>query len=107
MKAGVFNWLSTEYNVFKLHSQTHLYTTQALIDFPGRKFEITAVHSFNKSGMRPLVKSKTNVVTRNFKMSVSEIRKKYKLQEGLERYLFFVTDKNNKPIVIDCKKISN
>jgi len=106
MKAGVFNWLSQEYNVHKLHSQTHLYTTEELIDFPGRKFKIKAVFPFNKSGMRQLMKIKTNVVTRNFKMSVAEIRKKYKLQEGLERYLFFVTDKNNKPIVIDCNKIS-
>ena len=107
MKSGSFNWLSEYYKVAKLHSQTHLYTSEELIDFPGRKFKVIAVYPFTKSTMRPLVKIKTNVVTRNFKMNVAELRKKYKLQEGLERYLFFVTDKNNKPIVIDCNKISN
>lgn len=107
MKSGAFNWLSEHYKIAKLHAQTHLYTSNELIDFPGRKFEITVVYPFNKSAMRLLVKAKTNVVTRNFKISVAELRKKYKLQEGLERYLFFVTDKNNKAIVIDCNKISN
>ncbi len=107
MKAGMFNWLSEAFKAKKIHSQTHLYTTNEFIDFPGRKFEILAVYPFNKSAMRLLVKSKTNVVSKNFKMSVAEIRKKYKLQEGLEQYLFFVTDATNKPIVIECKKISN
>ncbi len=106
MKAGVFNWLSQNFKVEKLHALTHLYTSEELIEFPGRCFSITAILPFNKSGMRAIVKCKTNVVTRNFKMSVAELRKKYKLQEGLDRYLFFVTDHNNKPIVIDCKKIS-
>jgi len=107
MKAGVFNWLSAAFDTLKLHPQTHLYTSSKQIDFPGRKFEIIAVYPFTKSSMRSLIKSKTNVVSKNFKLSVAEIRKKYKLQEGLEYYLFFVTDSNNKPIVINCKKISN
>jgi len=107
MKAGIFNWVSENFNISKLHSQTHLYTSEELVDFPGRRFKITATYSFNKKEMKSLSKIKTNVVTRNFKMSVAEIRKKYKLQEGLERYLFFVTDKNDQSIVIDCNKVSN
>ncbi len=107
MKLGVFNWIAQQFKVCKLHSQTHLYTSEELLDFPGRRFKIKAVYPFNKSGMRPLIKTKTNVVTRNFKMSVADLRKKYKLQEGLDRYLFFVTDCNEKSIVIDCLKNSN
>ena len=107
MKAGMFNWLSKKFNIYKLHKQTHLYTSEQLIDFPGRKFEVIATYPFNKSSMRSFIKSKTNVVSKNFKLSVSEIRKKYKLQEGFENYLFFVTDHTNKSVVINCKKISN
>lgn len=107
MKAGLFNWISEAFDVAKLHRQTHLYTSEELIDFPGRKFEIIGTYPYNKSNMRPFIKLKTNVVSKNFKLSVAEIRKKYKLQEGLENYLFFVTDYTNKSVVINCKKISN
>lgn len=104
-KAGVFQWLSQEYKVAKLHVNTHLYTSDNLLDFPGRIFKVIAVLPYHKSIMKALVNSKTNVVTKNFKLSVADIRKKYKLKEGLNDYLFFVTDINNQPVVIQCLKI--
>ena len=47
------------------------------------------------------------MVTRNFKLSVAQLRKKYKLKEGEERFLFFTTNLHNQQIVIDCKKVTS
>lgn len=104
MKMGMFNWLTKAYEVPKLHPQTHLYTSSSLVAFPGRKFKVEGVFLFNKKNMKPFVKRKTNVVARNFKLTVAELRKKYQLQEGDQRYLFFVTNINQQSIVIDCVK---
>ncbi len=104
MKSGVFNWISEYYKVFKLHTNSHLYTSDIKVDFPGRSFKVISVSNYNKKIMKSFVGEKVNVVSRNFKETVAQLRKKYKLKEGTERYLFFTTDLNKKQIVIDCLK---
>ena len=106
MKTGAFNWLSENYKVAKLHFNSHLYTSEHLSYFPGKAFKVSQVYMYNKKTLKPLVGAKVNVVTRNFKLSVADLRKKYKFKEGAERFLFFTTDLNNEQIVIDCLKIS-
>ncbi len=105
LKAGTFKWLSVKYNVNKLHDHSHLYTNDKLIAFPGKRFKILQVLDFNKKNMKHFVKSNANVVTRNFKLSVAEIRKKFKIGEQKNRFLFFTTNYQNKQIVIECEKV--
>ena len=107
LKTGAFNWLSEEFKVGKLHRNSHLYTSENKINFPGRKFKVLQVNPFNKTVMKRFTGIKTNVVSRNFKQTVAQLRKKYKLKEGTDRYLFCTTDINNNQIIIDCIKISN
>ncbi len=104
MKTGAFNWISEYYKIFKLQTNSHLYTSDIKIDFPGKTFKVNSVSDYNKKMMKPFVGQKVNVVSRNFKETVAQLRKKYKLKEGSERYLFFTTDCNNNQIVIDCLK---
>lgn len=105
LKAGAFNILSTTLNVFKLHKHSHLYTSNQLIEFPGRCFKIEKIVSFNKKSFAKENITKANITTRNFPLSVSEIRKKLKVKDGGTIYLFFTTDLDSNKIILRCSKI--
>ena len=107
MKSGGFDKVSTIFNINKLHKHSHLYTSEDLIDFPGRAFEIEKVISYNKNDMKTvLVNQQANVTTRNFPDTVENIRKKWKIKNGGNLYCFFTTDKNDNKIVLICRKIT-
>lgn len=112
LKAGAFKSVAQRFNLFKLHPNSHLYTSDKLIEeFPGRTFEITDSFSPNNKNIK-YFKSQTtraNVSVRNFPMSVPEIRKKTKIKDGGSIYLFATTLNDNQKVWIVCKKapISN
>jgi hypothetical protein len=106
MKSGGFNTICDIFPVEKLHQHSHLYTSNAIIEFPGRIFEIENCFSYSKIDMKTFLENtKANVTTRNFPETVEAIRKKWKIKEGGNRYCFFTTDLNNSKIVLLCKKI--
>lgn len=106
MKSGGFNEVSNQYKLDKLHVNSHLYTSNNLIDFPGRIFEIMQNIPYSKNEMKStLQNSKANITTRNFPDTVENIRKKWKINDGGATYCFFTTDKNDNKIVLICKKI--
>lgn len=104
LKSGGFNTISNQLNIFKLQQHTHLYTSQDIIDFPGRTFKIEQIISYSKKALKQLAISKANITTRNFSENVQNIRKKHKIKDGGDFYLFFTTDLNDKKIVVICKK---
>ena len=106
LKAGAFQQISTHYKLDKLHQHSHLYTSENLIDFPGRIFKIIQTTSYNKKELTKLIPSrKANITTRNFPETVAQIRKKINIKDGGNQYLFFTTDLNNKLIVLICEKV--
>lgn len=106
LKSGAFDLLSNKMKLDKLNKNTHLYTSESLVDFPGRSFAIEKVVPYTKSEMRSaLTFKKANITTRNFPESVVTIRKKWKIADGGDEYLFFVTDLENKKEMIVCRKI--
>lgn len=106
LKIGVYNHLAIKFKVQKLHKHSHLYTSNELIDFPGRSFKIEQVIPYNKKEIKFLENTKCNVTTRNFPLKVEEIRKKHKIKDGGDVYAFFTTDLNNDKMVVICKKIT-
>lgn len=106
LKTGGYNQMAHTFNIHKLHKHSHLYTSEELIDFPGRSFKIEQVIPYNKKDIKFLENTKANVTTRNFPLKVEEIRKKHKIKDGGGMYLFFTTDLNNDKIVVICKKIT-
>ncbi|APY12610.1 SAM-dependent methyltransferase [Seonamhaeicola sp. S2-3] len=104
LKSGGFNEVSHQLNVYKLHQHSHLYTSNTLIKFPGRVFKIENVIPFNKKALKSLNLNKANITTRNFPETVAQIRKKFKIKDGGDTYLFFTTDLNNNKIVIVTQK---
>jgi len=106
MKSGGFDEVSSIFKINKLHKHSHLYTSEDLIDFPGRAFKIEKVISYNKNDMKTeLLNQQANITTRNFPDTVENIRKKWKIKNGGNLYCFFTTDKNDSKIVLICTKI--
>ena len=106
LKSGAFNLLSDKLKLNKLNRNTHLYTSETLKDFPGRRFLIEKVNPYTKSEMRLALNfRKANIATRNFPESVATLRKKWKIADGGNVYLFFVTNLNDKKEMLICSKV--
>ncbi len=104
LKSGGFNSLTNHFKVFKLHPHSHLYTSNQLITFPGRRFTVEDIIPYNKKTLKKSTIVKANISTRNFPESVAQIRKKHHIKDGGNLYLFFTTDLNGNKIVISAKK---
>jgi hypothetical protein len=106
MKSGGFEAVSELFNVSKLHQHSHLYTTEEITAFPGRKFQIDAMIPFQKKEIAHYIQGeKMNVSTRNFPIKPEEIKKKYKIQDGGTIFAFFTTNLNNEKIILLCTKL--
>lgn len=106
LKAGAYRSVAAQYGLHKLHPNSHLYTSSTLVqDFPGRAFSCQGISRYNKKELfARLPARKANITVRNFPESVADIRKKTGIKEGGSDYLFFTTDRHQKPIVIYCRK---
>ncbi len=107
LKAGAFRCVASRYGLQKLHSNSHLYTgDSALADFPGRSFEVIDHGGFGKHGEKKLFRygRKMNLTVRNFPASVAELRKRLKLAEGGDDYLFATTLADGEKQWILCRK---
>lgn len=102
LKAGGFKVAAVRYGLKKLHPHTHLYTSDTLVDFPGRRFKILQNINY-KPGKLPF--KKANVSTRNFPESVATIRKRNRIQDGGETYLFFVRTSTGSLRVLSCERL--
>lgn len=110
LKAGAYKTVASIYKVQKLHPNSHLYTSDTLIEkFPGRVFECKSVFSLNKKEIQKQLAGITqaNITVRNFPATVAELRKRLKLTEGGETYLFATTLKNEQKVIIQCAKIAD
>lgn len=105
LKSGAFNSVCQLLQVQKLHKHSHLYTSKKIVAFPGRRFEIKKVLAFNKKRFAKVGIKKANVTTRNFPLSVHDIRKKLNIKDGGEMYLFFTTNDKEEKIIIVCNKL--
>ncbi|VAV85602.1 SAM-dependent methyltransferase [hydrothermal vent metagenome] len=105
LKSGAFKTVSHKLKVNKLHKHSHLYTSTELIDFPGRRFKILETIPYNKKLVEKVLKNKkANISTRNFTETASQLKKKFKIKDGGNLYVFFTTNVNNEKIVVLCNK---
>ena len=107
MKACAFRSVAAQYGVEKLHPDSHLYTSESLVaDFPGRKFEVESWSTFSKKELKQFLSGmkKANLTVRNFPTTVADLRKRLKIAEGGDIYLFATTANDESHIIIKCKK---
>jgi 16S rRNA G966 N2-methylase RsmD len=108
MKSGAFKLISKQFSLHKLHKNTHLYTSVKLsVAFPGRIFEVQNQWGNSKKELKELAEKnpKANISTRNYPLSVDELRKKLKIKDGGDVYLFGCTVGYDEKVIIECKKL--
>ena len=109
MKAGCFGVLSERYDARMLSKNSHLFVSrEPIAAFPGRSFRIIAVSSFNKKELKRHLSgiTKANIATRNFPLSVAELRKRLKLKDGGETYIFATTLSDESHVLVITEKAS-
>ena len=107
MKAGCFGVLSERYGARMLSKNSHLFVSrEPIAAFPGRSFRIITVSSFNKKELKRHLSgiTKANIATRNFPLSVAELRKRLKLKDGGETYIFATTLSNESHVLVITEK---
>lgn len=108
LKAGAFKQIAVRYGVKKLHTSSHLYTSNQFIeDFPGRVFQVETLYPFSGKLCKGLSKiiPQANITVRNFPLTVDELRKRTKITDGGTVYLFATTLANGDKVLIQCSKL--
>ncbi|MDR2129925.1 MAG: SAM-dependent methyltransferase [Odoribacteraceae bacterium] len=107
LKAGAFKTVATRFNLGKLHPRSHLYTADRLVaTFPGRIFAVDETIDFSGKALKQLANRfpKAHLTTRNFTLSVAELRQKSGIKEGGELYLFATTLAQRGGVLLLCHK---
>ena len=110
MKAGCFAELCEQFHLEALALNSHLFVRvgdDKQEDFPGRKFQISAISSMNKREIREKLGgiAQANIAVRNFPMKPEELRRRLKMREGGDTYIFATTLADKKHVLIVCKHV--
>ena len=108
MKAGCFELLAQRFGTKQLDANSHLFVSDTDIpDFPGRRFIIEKTTSMNKRELKAVLEGVTsaNITVRNFPMSVAELRKKLRLKDGGDKFIFATTVANEGHKLFICHKM--
>ena len=106
MKGGCYRLLTLRFDIQKLHRNSHLYTSVDLVEnFPGRIFEIDDWAVYGKKATTLLDGvDKASIAIRNFPITVAELRKKLRIGDGDQVYLFATTLSDERKVIIKTIK---
>ena len=107
MKAGCFALIEQRFGVVQLERNSHLFVSdKEILGFPGRQFLIEKRTSMNKRELKAALADvdQANITVRNFPMSVAELRKRLKLKEGGDVYIFATTISDEGHQLLVCRK---
>lgn len=107
MKAGCFGLLESTFPVSQVSPNSHLFFADGMVEgFPGRAFRVRTVTTMNKKELRKALDgiAKANIATRNFPISPDNLRRKLKLKDGGETYIFATTTADNDHVLFVCDK---
>ena len=108
MKAGCFGLITHRYPVKALSTDSHLFTSsEAIADFPGRRFAVHAITSMNKKELARALAgiTRANVAVRNFPMSAQQLRHRLRLADGGDDYIFGTTAATGQRVLYLCHKM--
>ncbi len=108
LKSGAFKLIAQRFNLTKLHKHSHLYSSDTYHEnFPGRIFKIDKTYEFSGKLLKQLGKEipQANITTRNFQLSVAELRKRTHIKEGGEHYLFATTLTSERKVILLTHKV--
>ena len=108
MKAGCFEEVGNRYSIHQLSDNSHLFVSaDEIAEFPGRRFRIQSISSMNKQELKAALKDvlQANIAVRNFPLSAEQLRKKLKLRDGGDVYIFATTLPDGEHKLLLCRKI--
>lgn len=108
MKAGCFAELSERYGMAPLSANSHLFISDVWhAQFPGRRFAVEAVTTMNRKSLASALGglTQTNITVRNFPLTVAELRRRIRLREGGDTYLFATTLADGERCIFRCRKM--
>ncbi len=109
MKAGCFDELAAAYGVSPVSRNSHLFLSDEPVEgFPGRSFVVERVTTMNKGELRKALVGieKANIATRNFPLTVAELRKRLKIKDGGDVYIFATTTAEGEHLLLISRKYS-
>ncbi len=117
MKSGEWGLICHRFGVEAIAENSHLFLydkecrcvpdgERKSLDFPGRMFEIIRLSSMNRRELKEFLADvgRANIAVRNFPMSVVELRRRLKIADGGDNYIFATTTEKGNHILILCKK---
>lgn len=108
MKAGGLGSLCGRYGVRQVAANSNLFVSEKSIEnFPGRHFTIKCVSGMNKKELRQSLATvtKANITTRNFPLQAEELRRRLKLKDGGNTYIFATTLADGSHRLVICEPI--
>ena len=108
MKAGCFALIARRYAIRQVSRDSHLYVSPCEVpQFPGRGFAVEAVTTMNKKELKAALAGvgRANVAVRNFPLSADALKKKLKLRDGGDTYIFGTTTADGTHVVIVCRRL--
>ncbi len=106
LKSGAFKLLSSKFGVTKLAVNTHLYTSSVLVpDFPGKIFLVECLGPDSKQLKELLPSGQVNVVSRNYPLTTEEIKKKWRLRDGGQKFLIGFSSSTKKYLAL-CTRVT-
>src|SRR5690554_1723503 len=104
LKAGCFKLVAERYKLDKLNLNTHLYTSNDRIEsFPGRVFKVKETLEY-KDFKKIKAKLSANVISKNFPLNVETLRKKHRIEESDNNFIFFCRTDNDRLSVIFAER---
>lgn len=102
LKSGAFRSIGARFRLAKLHSNTHLYTSEHLLaGFPGRVFHVEAVFRRLPGGLKEYFpKGRGSVMVRNYPLAAEQLKKKAGLREGGNKVLIGFTGPSGKMVAV-------
>lgn len=110
LKSGCFRLLCNRFGVDMLHANSRLFTSSRFVgEFPGRKFEVIGVCGFSKKELKETIGDlrQANITVRNFPDTVQQLRKRLKLCDGGDIYLFATTLCDGRKVIVKCRKVTS
>jgi predicted O-methyltransferase YrrM len=107
LKAGAFKLIGKNYQLYKLHQHSHLYTSDVLVkEFPGKILKIRKSIGLNKKDIHKSLPSKIiNVITRNFSLDAGQLKKKVGLKDGGDQFLVGTTIMDSRKVLLICDRL--
>ena len=109
MKAGCFDVVEARFGAVQIGPSSHLFVSDEPVDgFPGRGFAIETIGGMGKKELKRLLSGldRANIAVRNFPLTAPQLRKKLKLADGGDAYLFGTTMQGGDHVLIRTAKIS-